>query len=846
MSYSRLLRCAVLSFAVALATATPGAQSPAALPQPAPAAASATLLKQYCVTCHNERLKTGGFVIDPADVANVGSGADRWEKVVRKLRTQSMPPPGAPRPDAASYDRVATFLETELDRTEAARPHLGKLPLTHRLSRTEYRNAVRDLLALESLPREVSIDYLLPPDNISSGFDNIADLLFISPSNMERYLDAARKISRLAIGDPAMPVMVNIYRLDPEHPQDERVDELPFGTRGGIAVRSEFPVDGTYIVKVEVGAANGHDLEVTVDGERVALRSLGSGGPGAPSVDAPPGQPDPSDPDPTPPSVDRPAVQSRGAGPTDAAGSAGAAGARGGRAGGRGRAAAPPPLEFPLALKAGPKLIGVAFVQRTEARDEATLRPRMRSRGTQPAINSVTISGPYKVTGTGDSPSRRRVFVCRPASAKGSGEAGSSSAEETACARRILSTLARRAYRRPANETDLRDLMPFYEQGRKQGSFDLGIQKALERLLVSPQFLFRIEREPANVATATAYRVSDLELASRLSFFIWSSIPDDELLDAASSGRLKDPKVLEQQVRRMLADPRSESLVTNFAAQWLYLRDISAKLPDEILFADFDETLRSAMQRETELFIGSVFRENRSVLDLLRANYTFLNERLARHYGVPNIKGSYFRRVTFPEGSVRGGLLGQGSVLTITSYSTRTSPVLRGKWVLENLLSAAPPPPPPNVPSLNTEKAPGKPLTLREAMIQHRASPACAGCHARMDPIGFAMENFDAVGRWRERDGEQPIDATGTFPEGTKFDGIPGLKKELLRQPEQFVGTVAERLLMYAVGRNLQYYDAPTVRAAMREAAPADYTLASLVLGIVKSRPFQMREAGGE
>ena len=884
MSYRGLLRFAVLSFAVALATARTGAQSPVAQPQPAPAAASAAVLKQYCVTCHNERLKTGGVVIDPADVANVGSGADRWEKIVRKLRTQSMPPPGAPRPDAASYDRVATFLETELDRAEAARPHLGKLPLTHRLSRTEYRNAVRDLLALESLPREVSIDYLLPPDNISSGFDNIADLLFISPSNMERYLDAARKISRLAIGDPAMPVMVNIHRLDPEHPQDERVDELPFGTRGGIAVRSEFPVDGTYVVKVDVGAANGHELEITVDGERVALRPLGGGGPGTPSVDAPPGQPDPADPDPTPPSVDRPAVADRGAGPVDAAGSPPATAARGGRAGGRGRGAAPAPLEFPLALKAGPKLIGVAFVQRTEARDETTLRPRMRSRGTQPAINSVTISGPYKVTGSGDSPSRRRVFVCKPASAKGSGEAGSSSAEETACARRILSTLARRAYRRPANETDVRDLLPFYEQGRKQGSFDLGIQKALERLLVSPQFLFRIEREPldsargkpASVAVGTPYRVSDIELASRLSFFIWSSIPDDELLDAAATGRLKDPKVLEQQVRRMLSDPRSESLVTNFAAQWLYLRDISAKLPDEILFADFDETLRAAMQRETELFISSVFRpatctqgaptlrlaqgrpeqgrgtscvegrENRSVLDLLRANYTFLNERLARHYGVPNIKGSYFRRVTFPEGSVRGGLLGQGSVLTITSYSTRTSPVLRGKWVLENLLSAAPPPPPPNVPSLNTEKAPGKPLTLREAMIQHRASPACAGCHARMDPIGFAMENFDAVGRWRERDGEQPIDATGVFPEGTKFDGIPGLKKELLRQPEQFVGTVAERLLMYAVGRNLQYYDAPTVRAVMREAAPADYTLASLVLGIVKSRPFQMREAGGE
>ena len=832
-----LLGVAALSFVMAVAIARPGAQTPGSQTPPARAAASAAVLKQYCATCHNERLKSGGVVIDPAAVENVGASAAHWERVVRKLRTQSMPPPGAPRPDADTYARVAAYLETELDRTEAARPHLGKLPLTHRLSRTEYRNSVRDLLALESLPREVSIDYLLPPDNISSGFDNIADLLFISPSNMERYLDAARKISRLAIGDPAMPVMVNIHRLDPEHPQDERVDELPFGTRGGIAVRSEFPVDGTYIVKVDVGAAQGHDLEILVDGERVAVRTLG-GGRGAPTVDAPPGQPDPSDPDPTPPSVDRPAVPGRGANP--------AAGARGGNAGGRGRAAAVGPIEFPLTLKAGPKLIGVTFVQRTDARDEATLRPRMRSRGTQPAINSVTISGPYKATSGGDSPSRRRIFVCKPSSA----------AEELPCARRILSTLARRAYRRPVNETDIRDLLPFYERGRKEGlpagasaqvgGFDLGVQKALERLLVSSQFLFRIEREPASAAAGTAFRVSDLELASRLSFFIWSSIPDDELLDAAAAGRLKDPKVLEQQVRRMLADPRSESLVTNFAAQWLYLRDIAAKQPDEILFADFDETLRTAMQRETELFISSVFRENRSVLDLLRANYTFLNERLARHYGVPNIKGSYFRRVTFPEGSVRGGLLGQGSVLTITSYSTRTSPVLRGKWVLENLLSAAPPPPPADVPSLKTETAPGKPLTLREAMIQHRAAPTCAGCHARMDPIGFAMENFDAVGRWRDRDGQQPIDASGVFPEGTKFDGITGLKKELLRQPEQFVGTVAERLLMYAIGRNLQYYDAPTVRAVMREAEPANDTLASLVVGVVKSRPFQMREAGGE
>jgi hypothetical protein len=474
-------------------------------------------------------------------------------------------------------------------------------------------------------------------------------------------------------------------------------------------------------------------------------------------------------------------------------------------------------------------------VQRTDARDESTLRPRMRSRGTQPAINSVTISGPYNPTGPGESPSRRRIFICTPSSA----------AEELPCARRILSTLVRRAYRRPPTDADLKDLLPFYEQGRKT-NFDLGIQRALERLLVSSQFLFRLEREPATVAAGQPYRVSDLELASRLSFFLWSSIPDDELLDAAAAGRLKDPKVLEQQVRRMLADRRSESLVSNFAAQWLYLRDIAAKQPDEILFADFDETLRAAMLRETELFIDSVFRENRSVLDLLTANYTFLNERLARHYGVPNITGSWFRRVTFPEGSVRGGLLGQGSVLTITSYSTRTSPVLRGKWVLENLLSAAPPPPPADVPALKTETAPGKPLTLRDAMIQHRAAPACASCHARMDPIGFAMENFDAVGRWRERDGEQTIDASGVFPEGTKFEGIPGLKRVLLGQPEQFVGTVAERLLMYAVGRNLQYYDAPTVRAVMHEAAPAKYTLTSLVLGVVKSRPFQMREAGSD
>ncbi|HEY1306907.1 MAG TPA: DUF1592 domain-containing protein [Vicinamibacterales bacterium] len=766
------------------------AQVQASRATPAPAA----VFTQYCVTCHNPRLKTAGLVIDPASLGDVGAGAEMWEKVVRKLRTSAMPPAGAPRPDRATYDAVAAYLETELDRASIAHPQFGKLPLVHRLSRTEYQNAVRDLLAVDALPNEVRIDLLLPPDNVSSGFDNIADLLFVSPSNMERYLDAARKIARLAVGDPAMPVLVNIHKLEPEHPQDERVDDLPFGTRGGLAVRSEFPVDGTYVVKVELagGGRERHDLEVTIDGARAALKTIGDEG--------------------------------------------------GGRGRGRGAAAASP-LEFPLQLKAGPKVVGVSFLQHSEARDENTLRPRMRSRGTQPAIASVTISGPFDVKASGDSPSRKRIFVCTPATA----------ASELSCARRILSTLARRAYRHPIADADLQDLLPFYESGRTAGGFDRGIQRAIERLLVSSQFLFRIERPPANLAAganlaaSTVYRVSDLELASRLSFFIWSSIPDDELLEIAIAGRLKDPKTLEQQVRRMLADPRSESLVTNFAAQWLFLRDIEAKRPDEILFPNFDETLRAALRRETELFIDSVFRENRNVTELLTANYTFLNERLAAHYGIPNVKGSYFRRVTLPEGSVRGGLLGQGSILTLTSYSTRTSPVLRGKWVLENLLSSAPPPPPADIPALRTEAAStGKPLTMRAAMAQHRANPSCAGCHARMDPIGFAMENLDAVGAWRDLDGFNTIDAVGVFPDGTKFDGVGGLKKELLRQSDQFVATVAEKLLMYAVGRNLQYYDAPSLRAVLRDAASSGNTMPALVLAVVKSRPFQMRQAAAE
>jgi mono/diheme cytochrome c family protein len=729
--------------------------------------ASAATLTKYCVTCHNDRLKTAGLVIDPAKAGEASADADQWEKVVRKLRTGTMPPAAAPRPDAATYDALASYLEGQLDRASAAHPQLGTLPLVHRLTRTEYANAIRDLLGIDALPREIRIDFLLPPDNISSGFDNIADLLFMPPVTLERYLDAATKISRFAVGDPAMPVLVNIHKIDEEHPQDARVDELPFGTRGGIAVHADFPADATYIIKVEMAGAarDAGRLEVSVDGARADLRP--------------------------------------------------AAGTQ----------------EIPLPIKAGSHLVGVAFLQRTEARDEAVLRPRARGRGTQAALGSVTIAGPYDVSSPGNSPSRRRIFACRPATA----------AEELPCARQILYQLTRHAYRRITTVTDVAELMPFYEEGRRDGSFDLGIEKAIERLLVSPQFLFRIEHQPVEMAAGTAYRVSAIELASRLSFFLWSSLPDDELIDLGQSGRLKEPAVLNQQVRRMLADPRAQALTTNFAEQWLYLRDLFAKHPDELLFPDFDETLREAMARETELFVDSVFRDNHSVLDLLTANYTFLNERLAKHYGIPNVRGSYFRRVTLPADSPRGGLLGQGSVLTITSYANRTSPVLRGKWVLENLLSAAPPPPPPNIPAL-TEKA-GKALTLREAMTAHRANPSCATCHARMDPIGFAMENFDGIGKWRDLDAERPIDTSGVFPDGTAFNGIAGLKQVLLRQSDQFVDTVAERLLMYAVGRNLQYYDRPAVRAILHDAKASNYTFASLVEGVVKSRPFQMRVA---
>jgi hypothetical protein len=778
-----------------LAAPLPGL-APAENPQQASAA-----LSKYCATCHSAQIRSGGLAIDPSSVTHVQTNTEQWEKVIRKLRSNSMPPPGAPRPDAATYDLMAGFLETELDRASAAQPSAGKLPPLHRLSRTEYQNVVRDLLVLGPMPKEMDFSLLLPQDNSSSGFDNLADLLFISPTAMESYIGAAEKISRLAVGDPAIPEMVNIYRMPDEKPQTERVEELPVGTRGGLAIHSQFPLDGEYVVKVVLTGASSEEqkLEITVDGERAQLATLAGGRGGG-----------------------------RGAGARAAADQRAADNDHGGQASVAGRK-----LEFRIPVKAGPRVIGVTFIERNEVRDEEVLRPRLRSAGPELALETVTISGPYNGKGSGDTPSRQRIFICRPGSVS----------EEEPCAQRILLTLERRAYRRPVTAADTQALMTFYNAGRAEGGFDLGIQRAIERLLVSPQFLFRIERDPAGAAPGTSHPVTDLELASRLSFFLWSSIPDDELLELASQGKLRQSAVLEQQVRRMLADPRSESLVTNFAEQWLYLRDLDAKRPNEILFADFDESLRDAFRRETDLFLDSVLLSNRSVLELLSANYTFVDERLAKHYGIPNVHGSEFRRVTFPPGIPRGGLFGQGSILTITAYPDRTSPVNRGKWILENLLSAAPPPPPADVPALKTEgHDPGKTLSMREAMIQHRANPACAGCHSRMDPIGFAMENFDAVGRWRDRDGDNPIDASGVFPGGEKFEGVAGLKAALLSHPQEFVSTVSRKLLMYAIGRNVQYFDEPAVRAIVQEGARGNYTFASLVRGVVNSVPFQMRE----
>jgi mono/diheme cytochrome c family protein len=754
-------------------------------------------LDRYCVTCHNQRLKTAGLTLDTLDLAKISDSAETWEKVVRKLRTGTMPPQPARRPDHATYEGLIAWLEADLDRAAAATPNPGR-PLLHRLNRAEYANAIHDLLALD-----VDGASLLPPDDSAYGFDNISDVLGVSPSLQERYLSAARHISALAVGDRDVAPGSDTFVIRQDLSQDQHIEGLPLGTVGGILVHHTFPLDGEYTFQVKLYRTNlnivrgleyPHQLEFTVDGERIHLASFGGKGDLASLFEKPTDTGD--------------AVEAR--------------------------------LKVRVPVKAGPHAVAVAFIREPSVQDSVRLQPYLRSSvdnfdwSGRPHMQTLAVTGPFKATGPGDTPSRRRIFTCSPST--------SATAAETACARQILTTLARRAYRKPVTDADLQPILSFYEIGRRHGGFERGVQMGLERILASPQFMFRIERDPASVEAGGVYRISDIELASRLSFFLWSSIPDDELLNVASRGKLRDPAVLEQQVRRMLASDRARALVSNFAGQWLQLRNVRSVLPNSDEFPDFDDNLRQGFQRETELLFESIMREDRNVLDLLRADYTFVNERLARHYGMPNVYGSYFRRVAITD-EARKGLLGQGSILALTSHAERTSPVLRGKWVLDNIVGTPPPPPPPDVPALKENAEGEKPRTIREQMAEHRASPVCASCHKVMDPIGFALENFDAVGAWRTREAGGAVDASGELADGTKVDGVVTLRNALLSRPDVFVGTMTEKLLTYALGRGLDYHDMPVVRSIVRQSAAGGYRFSSLVLGIVNSVPFQMRKA---
>lgn len=778
--------------------------SAAAPGTPAQAQAARATLDTYCVGCHNQRRKTASLALDTLDVAHTSSATATWEKVARKLRGGSMPPAGLPRPDRATYDALISWLETDLDAAAAARPDPGRTEPFHRLNRAEYRNVIRDLLALD-----LDVSSLLPSDDASYGFDNIAGVLKMSPTLLERYLAAAQRVSRLAVGRSPSTPQVDTFRVPEDLPQDDRIEGLPFGTRGGTLVRYTFPVDATYDIRVRLsrlglsgGAtediprfAESHDLDVILDGVRVETFTLAG--------------------ETLPTGIRQDAYQQN-------------------------RINLDADWNVRLPVSAGPHEVGVAFAKKSSALNETVrlpfLRPYAGAGGDtryQPYVSSVTVTGPIDARTATDTPSRRAVFICRP----------TRPAESDACARRILSSLARQAYRRPTTEEDVAPLLEFFRRGHAAGGFDVGIEQALGRLLISPHFLYRVERDPSGVTAGTPYRISDLELASRLSFFLWSSLPDEALVTEAMANRLHEPAVLEAHVQRMLADPRAEALVENYASQWLYLRNVSTLSPDLDAYPDFDESLRQALRRETELFVGSIVREDRRVLELLTADYTFANERLARHYGLPNIRGSHFRRVRV-EDPARRGLLGHGSLLAVTAYPHRTSPVLRGKWILENLLGTPPPPPPPNVPDLKDRNAEGKVLTMRDRMGQHRANPVCASCHAQMDPPGFSLETFDAIGRARRVD-EQfvPIDASGVLPDGSTFNGPNGLREALLAQPERFITTFTEKLLTYALGRGLEPTDMPAVRRIRRASAAADHRFSTIVLGIVNSVPFQMRRA---
>ena len=767
--------------------------------QSAPVASQTTspqhaLIHQYCVTCHNEKAKTAGLMLDKVDVDQAGEHAETWEKVVRKLRGGMMPPQGMPRPPQAQIDGMITWLEASLDKANAAHPEPGRSPL-HRLNRTEYANAIRDLLDLK-----VDVTALLPADDESNGFDNIAEVLRVSPSLLEAYLAASREVSALAVGDPKLGPVSESIQVPPDLAQDEQIEGLPLGTRGGILIRHNFPLDADYefnviLLRNIVGYLTGlefpHQLEISIDGARVFLAPVG-GEEDLKMVD------------------------------TNLALAGDTLDAR---------------LKTKVHVKAGPHDVAVAFLRRDSAESDEPLQPFTRDLDLQnmngiPLIDHVQITGPLNATGPGDTPSRRRIFVCTPANA----------ADEVPCAKKILGTLARRAYRRPVTDADMETLLSFYQAGKNQGNFQSGIENALRLILASPKFLFRSEPDPAHVAGGSIYHVRDLDLASRLAFFLWSSIPDDELLNVAAQGKLKDPAVLDREVRRMLADPKAEALVNNFAEQWLFLRNVQSLSPDENTFPNFDDNLRQSFRRETELFFDSIVKEDRDVMDLLTANYTFVNERLAKHYGIPNVYGSQFRRV-IQTNDARRGLLGQGSILSVTSYPTRTSPVLRGKWIMENIMGSPPPAPPPNVPALKDQAQGGKVLSIRQLMEEHRKNAPCSTCHKVMDPLGFALENFNGVGEYRTKDASGAIDASGQLADGTKIDGVVGLREALLKHTDYFVGTLTEKLLTYALGRPLEYYDMPVVRGIVNSAARHDYRFSSLVMGIVKSEPFEMKRA---
>ena len=792
------------------------APSAPATAQEAAAGSPRAVLDRYCVTCHNDRLLTGGLSLAAAavDAANPSRDAGVWERVVAKLRTRAMPPPGRPRPDVAIYDAVASRLETDIDRAAAASPDPGRTSTVHRLNRTEYRNAVRDLLALD-----LDVTPLLPGDETSdTGFDNNADVLSISTAQLERYLSAARTITRLAVGLPPAGPGFETFDVPLLLLQDDRQSEdLPLGSRGGVAIPYHFPVDGEYLVKIELrsnwqdyilGLGSEHLLDVRIDGELVKRFTVGGEDRGRPA----------------PVTF---TIAERGDPEWEAY-----------------LQTADESLEVRVPVEAGPRTVGVSFV-RNVWEPEGILLPRQAGEVLSndeayhgnAAVASVGIGGPFEVTGPGDTPSRRAVFTCRPDAATAPDERG--------CAAEIVSRLARRAYRRPVTAADVDTLLGFFDSGRESGgSFDAGVQLALERMLVDPDFLLRIERDPAGAAPGAPYRLSDVEVASRLSFFLWGGIPDAALLDATEAGRLTEPAVLDEQVRRMLADPRARSLVDDFAMQWLHLRNLEDVKGDPVPFPDFDDNLVEAFRQETTLFLASTLREDRSVLDLLDADYTFVDERLARHYGILGVYGSRFRRVPLPDLTQRGGLLGHGGLLALTSYPTRTSPVLRGKWLLDTILGAPPPSPPPDVPALPEGEGGGRTTSVRERLERHRQAPACATCHASIDPPGFALEQYDGLGAWRTADEfGNPVDASATLPSGRRVEGMAGLRAWLLERPEQFAGTVTEKLLSYALGRGLEHADKPTVRAVVRDAAADDYRWSALVAGIAKSPAFLMRNA---